>query len=266
MRNPLTDCPGCGAPIGENCLNVSTECRVRIRQSTTASKALAHLSEGEHMTNQIIDCPGCGTAWGSKCHDLSVQCYMRADYKIMAAGHRTAPAQPAQPLSDKATLQRARKIMEQEEHQLAISKEAARKEFLGEVDKISPKFISPQEIINAATHGSQAHMTTDSQARKQQPIATGVIDYFPDALADVARLSKIGNDKHNPGQPLHWSRGKSDDHADCIVRHMVDRGTVDTDGVLHDIKVAWRALAQAQLAIEKLRKAGVPYGLDGPIN
>lgn len=100
------------------------------------------------------------------------------------------------------------------------------------------------------------HLTTDSAERKEVPICTGVLDYFPDALADVARLSKIGNAKHNPGQPLHWSRGKSADHADCILRHQVDRGKVDTDGVLHDTKVAWRALAQLQLAIEKLRAEG----------
>lgn len=102
-------------------------------------------------------------------------------------------------------------------------------------------------------------LTTDTEARKQQPVATGVLDYFPDALADVARLSKIGNDKHNPGQPLHWSREKSSDHADCILRHMIDRGIVDTDGVLHDTKVAWRALAQLQLSIEARRAAGESY-------
>jgi hypothetical protein len=97
------------------------------------------------------------------------------------------------------------------------------------------------------------HLPVDSAARKVVPLATGVLDYFPDALAAVARLSQIGNDKHNPGQPLHWSRDKSNDHADCILRHMIDRGTLDTDGELHDTKVAWRALAQLQLAIEKQR-------------
>lgn len=96
-------------------------------------------------------------------------------------------------------------------------------------------------------------LTCDSETRKALPLATGLLDYFPDALVDVARLSRIGNDKHNPGQPLHWSRGKANDHADCIMRHMIDRGSVDVDGVLHDTKVAWRALAQLQLAIERRR-------------
>lgn len=103
--------------------------------------------------------------------------------------------------------------------------------------------------VRAAT--TTAHLPITSDARKNIPLATGLLDYFPDALAAVARLSKIGNDKHNPGEPLHWSREKSSDHADCIMRHMLDRGTVDEDGELHDVKVAWRALAQLQVALEK---------------
>ena len=98
----------------------------------------------------------------------------------------------------------------------------------------------------------------DSAQRKATPLCTGVLDYFPDALAAVARVSQKGNDKHNPGEPLHWSREKSADHADCILRHMADRGKLDTDGELHDAKVAWRALAQLQLAEEKRESAGCP--------
>lgn len=90
----------------------------------------------------------------------------------------------------------------------------------------------------------------DPKTRKDVPVCTGVLDYFPDALIEVARLSKIGNDQHNPGQPLHWSKGKSDDHADCLIRHQLDRGKFDTDGVRHSAKVAWRALAQLQIEIE----------------
>ena len=77
----------------------------------------------------------------------------------------------------------------------------------------------------------------------------------PAALAEIARLSKAGNDKHNPGEPLHWARGKSMDHADCIMRHLVDRGKIDTDGITHTAKVAWRALALLQ---EELEAAGAP--------
>ncbi len=67
-------------------------------------------------------------------------------------------------------------------------------------------------------------LPTESEHRKEYPLYSGCLAYFPAALAGVARHSKEGNDKHNPGQPLHHSRGKSGDHADCIMRHLVDLG------------------------------------------
>jgi hypothetical protein len=139
---------------------------------------------------------------------------------------------------------------------------------------LQEKIITAQAKINAATHGSnpidplagladhfhpQAQLTTNSAARKEAPVYSGVMRYFPKALAAVARLSKIGNDKHNPGEPLHWSREKSSDHGDCIARHQLEAGTIDTDGRLHDEKVAWRALAQLEVAIEKLHAEGIDY-------
>ena len=94
------------------------------------------------------------------------------------------------------------------------------------------------------------NLPKDAQARKAIPICTGVLDYFPDALAEVARLSLIANEQHNPGEPLHWSKGKSTDHADCLVRHLLQRGTIDDDDVTHTAKVAWRALALLQTELE----------------
>lgn len=100
-------------------------------------------------------------------------------------------------------------------------------------------------------------LTSDYQARKAIPLCTGCFDYFPDALAAVAQLSKIANEKHNPGQPLHWSKGKSNDHADCLLRHLADRGTPDPDmqGLSHTVHVAWRALALLQTEIENAQAA-----------
>lgn len=93
-------------------------------------------------------------------------------------------------------------------------------------------------------------LPTDPKARKDIPLDAGCLQYFPDALCEVAILSKIGNDQHNPGLPLHWSKHKSSDHGDCILRHQIDKGTRDSDGVRHSTKVAWRALAQLQIEIE----------------
>jgi hypothetical protein len=90
----------------------------------------------------------------------------------------------------------------------------------------------------------------NAEGRKAVPIATGVLDYFPGALAEVARVSKAGNDQHNPGEPLHWAKEKSTDEADALVRHLLERGTYDTDGMRHSAKMAWRALALLQRELD----------------
>lgn len=67
-------------------------------------------------------------------------------------------------------------------------------------------------------------LPADSAERKEVPVLSGFLQYFPAAVAGAARHSKKGNDKHNPGQPLHHSRGKSGDHGDCVARHLMDLG------------------------------------------
>lgn len=109
-------------------------------------------------------------------------------------------------------------------------------------------------------------MPSDSAARKNIPLATGLLDYFPAALAEVAKVSKYGNDKHNPGEPLHHARGKSTDHADALLRHLVDRGRIDQDtGQRHSAEVAWRALALLQQELEDAGLAPLPRGAKNPV-
>lgn len=91
----------------------------------------------------------------------------------------------------------------------------------------------------------------DSKERKKFPMYEGLLKYFPDALAAVSHLSWEGNEQHNPGEPLHWAKGKSTDHADCILRHLVDALKAEEGGdVMTQEKeltaVAWRALARLQ--------------------
>ena len=89
------------------------------------------------------------------------------------------------------------------------------------------------------------------QERKDTPIYSGVIKYFPLALLEIARVSKAGNDQHNPGMPLFWDRSKSGDELDALARHLVDAGKFDTDGQRHSAKIAWRALANLQKELEQ---------------
>lgn len=100
------------------------------------------------------------------------------------------------------------------------------------------------------------HLPTDAAKRKATPIYSGVMKYFPKALAAVADLSRVGNEQHNPGQPLHWDRSKSTDELDALTRHLVEAGTVDTDGVRHSTKVAWRALANLEKELEAAEAGG----------
>jgi Domain of unknown function (DUF4406)/dATP/dGTP diphosphohydrolase, N-terminal len=104
-------------------------------------------------------------------------------------------------------------------------------------------------------------LPTDSAGRKAVPITSGVLDYFPAALVEVAKVSKAGNDKHNPGQPLHHARSKSTDHADSLLRHLIDRGKIDAEtGQRHSAEVAWRALALLQQELEDEGLAPLPRG------
>jgi hypothetical protein len=101
-------------------------------------------------------------------------------------------------------------------------------------------------------------LPVDSLERKNYPLYRGCLKYFPAALSGVSRTSKLGNDKHNPGEELHHARGKSSDHGDCVLRHLVDledlltafkRGDskVTQEAILNEVnQMAWRALAFSQ--------------------
>lgn len=111
---------------------------------------------------------------------------------------------------------------------------------------------------------SKMTLPTDSAERKDYPLMSGCLNYFPAALAGVALISKKGNDKHNPGQALHHARNKSMDHGDCILRHLVDTqdllAAFERSGevpntharILEEVScLAWRALALSQELHEK---------------
>jgi hypothetical protein len=95
-----------------------------------------------------------------------------------------------------------------------------------------------------------------SNDNKRYPVTAGVLDYFPDAIKAVAEVSQRATLQHHADHPMHWDRAKSPDEADALVRHLMDRGKLDTDGLRHTAKVAWRALALLQKELEA--EEGVP--------
>jgi hypothetical protein len=105
--------------------------------------------------------------------------------------------------------------------------------------------------IPCPKQGDGDPLPADAAARKAVPIYSGFIRYFPRAIAAVAHLSHVGNQQHNPGQPLHWDRSKSGDELDALMRHLMEADGVDADGVPHIVKVCWRACAAAEKYLEK---------------
>jgi hypothetical protein len=93
-------------------------------------------------------------------------------------------------------------------------------------------------------------MNEEARLRKGTPVFSGVLKYFPDALKEVSRVSLAGNLQHHPNEPLHWDKSKSTDELDALTRHLLDAGTLDTDGYRHSAKVAWRALANLQRELD----------------
>jgi hypothetical protein len=93
-------------------------------------------------------------------------------------------------------------------------------------------------------------MELTAQQRKERPLFSGVIKYFPDALLEVAHASYVGGEQHHKGEPLHWDKSKSSDEPDALIRHLLEAGKLDSDGVRHSAKVAWRALALLQREID----------------
>jgi len=85
-------------------------------------------------------------------------------------------------------------------------------------------------------------LPTDSDERKKWCIYSGVVSPFPNALALVARLAYEGNLKHcEAGESMSWNFEASDDHHDCLMRHLMEEEYV---------AVAWRALALLEAKVQ----------------
>lgn len=94
-------------------------------------------------------------------------------------------------------------------------------------------------------------LPTDDKLRKQVRAYQGFVRYFPDAIALVAILSKVANEQHNPGTPMHWAKEKSKDELDSLMNHLMDVATKgelsqDEDRILDAVKIAWRGMANLQ--------------------
>lgn len=111
--------------------------------------------------------------------------------------------------------------------------------------------VAEKRLAEEARAPGRNALPSDPKSRKAVPIYSGFVKYFPRAIAAIAHLSQVGNDQHNPGKPLHWDRSKSGDELDALMRHLMEADRVDSDGVPHIVKCAWRACAAAEKYLEK---------------
>ena len=131
-----------------------------------------------------------------------------------------------------------------------------------------------QPVENTVSVKRLTTLPTDSSDRKAHPILRGCLRYFPAALVGVSKVSQDGNDKHNPGQDLHHARGKSMDHGDCVIRHLMDfedllaayqrnNSKVKKQDILNEVnQMAWRVLALSQELHERFGAPLAPGARD----
>ena len=121
----------------------------------------------------------------------------------------------------------------------------------GNTDDCSFTYLESEEYRNCQDGLDIEPSDNKVQLRKNTPVFSGVLKYFPNALKAVARASKAGNDQHHKDKPLHWDRSKSGDELDALTRHLMEAGEIDTDLIRHSAKVCWRALANLQKELEE---------------
>jgi hypothetical protein len=74
-------------------------------------------------------------------------------------------------------------------------------------------------------------------------VYTGFINYFPRAIAAVAKISLKGGLQHGQTpETLRWERAKSGDELDAMMRHILDKDWA---------QVAWRAMANLEKKLER---------------
>jgi hypothetical protein len=85
----------------------------------------------------------------------------------------------------------------------------------------------------------------DAQDRKDIPIYRGFIEYFPDAIVEVTKLSVRGSKQHHPDGKVWWDKSKSSDELDALMRHLLEGDWAS---------VAWRAMANLQRSCDERKR------------
>ncbi|SRR5258708_37439077 len=126
--------------------------------------------------------------------------------------------------------------------------------------------VTPPERIESDPTGRDSHTPGAKLDAGKVPILQGALEYFPNALREVAQVSYVGAKKYT------WKGWETvpdgiNRYGNALARHLLATELYDVDtGCLHAAQVAWNALARLELilreqAIPKIR-CGLPMVVD----
>ena len=83
-----------------------------------------------------------------------------------------------------------------------------------------------------------------AEERKQIPVYSAFVRFFPRAIVAVTKMSMEGQRQHNAnGDSIKWIRSASSDDKDALMRHVLEEDWA---------KVAWRAMAILEKHLEEV--------------
>lgn len=100
--------------------------------------------------------------------------------------------------------------------------------------------VCPLEFgVSGPDSPSPSPFPTDSKKRLEYPIFTGVLMYFADAMAAMARHSLMSFKQHNPNGKIGWDPTKSVGTLDQAIRHAMEAQ------IFHDAGLREKSLEEA---------------------
>lgn len=85
---------------------------------------------------------------------------------------------------------------------------------------------------------------------KKIPVVRGFLEYFPNAIAAVAEVSKFGATKYDWGNWRHVDNGV-ERYTEALGRHFIAENEIDPEsGLAHAAHTAWNAMARLELMLK----------------
>lgn len=118
-----------------------------------------------------------------------------------------------------------------------------------------------QKSLESDPTGRSSHTPGAKLDAGKVPILQGALEYFPNALREVAQVSYVGAQKYT------WKGWETvpdgiNRYGNALARHLLATDMYDVDtGCLHAAQVAWNALARLELILREQATPKVKCGM-----